>query len=51
MISNIVFTGERCEVAKDVCQSNRQCQNGGICVEGLCVCPPAYTGPTCGEGQ
>uniref|UniRef100_H3D4F8 Heparan sulfate proteoglycan 2 n=1 Tax=Tetraodon nigroviridis TaxID=99883 RepID=H3D4F8_TETNG len=45
------FEGERCEVLKDVCQSNRQCQNGGICVEGLCVCLPAYTGPTCGEGR
>lgn len=43
--------GERCEVLKDVCQSDRQCQNGGTCVEGLCVCAPAYTGPTCGEGQ
>lgn len=45
------FTGERCEVLKYVCQTNRQCQNGGICVDGVCVCPPAYTGRTCGEGQ
>lgn len=45
------FTGERCEVLRSVCQTNRQCQNGGICVEGVCVCPPAYTGQTCGEGQ
>eukprot|EP00066_Takifugu_rubripes_P028084 XP_011617350.1 PREDICTED: basement membrane-specific heparan sulfate proteoglycan core protein [Takifugu rubripes] len=44
------YEGERCEVLKYVCQTNRQCQNGGICVEGVCVCPPAYTGQTCGEG-
>uniref|UniRef100_A0A8C9YF87 Heparan sulfate proteoglycan 2 n=1 Tax=Sander lucioperca TaxID=283035 RepID=A0A8C9YF87_SANLU len=32
------FEGERCEVVKDVCQSNLQCQNGGSCVAGQCVC-------------
>uniref|UniRef100_A0A8C2WMQ1 Heparan sulfate proteoglycan 2 n=1 Tax=Cyclopterus lumpus TaxID=8103 RepID=A0A8C2WMQ1_CYCLU len=35
------FEGERCEVVKDACQSNLQCQNGGSCVNGQCVCAPA----------
>lgn len=43
--------GDRCEVLKYACRSSRQCQNGGLCVEGLCVCPPSFTGPTCGQGQ
>ncbi|CAB1426562.1 unnamed protein product, partial [Pleuronectes platessa] len=28
------FEGERCEVVKDVCQSDLQCQSGGSCVGG-----------------
>ncbi|XP_061591358.1 basement membrane-specific heparan sulfate proteoglycan core protein isoform X3 [Cololabis saira] len=45
------FEGERCEVVKDVCQSNLQCQNGGSCVNGLCVCKPEYTGFNCEKSQ
>uniref|UniRef100_A0A7N8XAL3 Heparan sulfate proteoglycan 2 n=1 Tax=Mastacembelus armatus TaxID=205130 RepID=A0A7N8XAL3_9TELE len=37
------FEGERCEVVKDVCQANSQCQNGGSCVNGQCVCTPGHT--------
>ncbi|KAM6928874.1 basement membrane-specific heparan sulfate proteoglycan core protein isoform 4-T4 [Lycodopsis pacificus] len=43
------FEGERCEVVKDACQSNRQCQNGGSCVAGQCVCAPGRTGLNCEE--
>ncbi|XP_029911416.1 basement membrane-specific heparan sulfate proteoglycan core protein isoform X2 [Myripristis murdjan] len=45
------FEGERCEVVKDVCQSNLQCQNGGICVNGQCVCTEGHTGPNCEENS
>ncbi|XP_038577847.1 basement membrane-specific heparan sulfate proteoglycan core protein isoform X10 [Micropterus salmoides] len=45
------FEGERCEVVKDVCQSNLQCQNGGICVNGQCVCTSGHKGLNCEEGQ
>ncbi|XP_075331347.1 basement membrane-specific heparan sulfate proteoglycan core protein isoform X3 [Odontesthes bonariensis] len=45
------FEGERCEVVKDVCQSDRQCQNGGRCVNGQCVCSSGHTGLNCEEGQ
>ncbi|XP_023271432.1 basement membrane-specific heparan sulfate proteoglycan core protein [Seriola lalandi dorsalis] len=45
------FEGERCEVVKDVCQNNLQCQNGGSCVDGQCVCAPGYTGLNCEESQ
>nr|XP_033484843.1 basement membrane-specific heparan sulfate proteoglycan core protein isoform X12 [Epinephelus lanceolatus] len=45
------FEGERCEVVKDVCQSNLQCQNGGNCVDGQCVCTPGHTGLNCEESQ
>ncbi|XP_028266708.1 basement membrane-specific heparan sulfate proteoglycan core protein isoform X10 [Parambassis ranga] len=45
------FEGERCEVVKDVCQSNLQCQNGGSCVGGQCVCTPGHTGLNCEESQ
>ncbi|XP_056280235.1 basement membrane-specific heparan sulfate proteoglycan core protein isoform X13 [Pseudoliparis swirei] len=43
------FEGERCEVVKDACQSNLQCQNGGSCVNGQCVCAAGHTGLNCGE--
>ncbi|XP_075954009.1 basement membrane-specific heparan sulfate proteoglycan core protein [Anarhichas minor] len=45
------FEGERCEVVKDACQSNRQCQNGGSCVGGQCVCAPGRTGLNCEENS
>ncbi|KAM4737871.1 basement membrane-specific heparan sulfate proteoglycan core protein isoform 2-T2 [Anableps anableps] len=45
------FEGERCEVVKFVCQSDIQCQNGGTCVEGKCVCTPGHTGLSCEESQ
>ncbi|XP_032375778.1 basement membrane-specific heparan sulfate proteoglycan core protein isoform X10 [Etheostoma spectabile] len=45
------FEGERCEVVKDVCQSNLQCHNGGSCVAGQCVCAPGHTGLSCEESQ
>lgn len=45
------FEGERCEVVKDVCQSDVQCLNGGSCVKGQCVCVPGHTGVTCDENS
>uniref|UniRef100_A0A7N6BSW4 Heparan sulfate proteoglycan 2 n=1 Tax=Anabas testudineus TaxID=64144 RepID=A0A7N6BSW4_ANATE len=45
------FEGERCEVVKDVCHSDLQCQNGGNCVNGQCVCTPGHTGPNCEENS
>ncbi|KAA8591296.1 hypothetical protein FQN60_002239 [Etheostoma spectabile] len=45
------FEGERCEVVKDVCQSNLQCHNGGSCVAGQCVCAPGHTGLSCEENS
>uniref|UniRef100_A0A665UZW2 Heparan sulfate proteoglycan 2 n=1 Tax=Echeneis naucrates TaxID=173247 RepID=A0A665UZW2_ECHNA len=45
------FEGDRCEVVKDVCHSDLQCQNGGSCVGGQCVCTPEYTGLNCAESQ
>ncbi|XP_069382458.1 basement membrane-specific heparan sulfate proteoglycan core protein isoform X23 [Paralichthys olivaceus] len=45
------FEGERCEVVKDACQSDLQCQNGGSCVSGQCVCVPGYAGLTCEESH
>uniref|UniRef100_A0A8C7HFQ0 Heparan sulfate proteoglycan 2 n=1 Tax=Oncorhynchus kisutch TaxID=8019 RepID=A0A8C7HFQ0_ONCKI len=43
------FEGERCEVVRDTCQSSDQCQNGGSCVNGQCVCPVGFNGPICGQ--
>lgn len=31
---------------QDACEDT-DCQNGGICVEGDCVCPDGYSGPDC----
>ncbi|XP_047235897.1 basement membrane-specific heparan sulfate proteoglycan core protein isoform X4 [Girardinichthys multiradiatus] len=45
------FEGERCEVVKFLCQSDTQCQNGGTCVEGKCVCTAGHTGLSCDESQ
>ncbi|XP_077945716.1 basement membrane-specific heparan sulfate proteoglycan core protein isoform X7 [Gasterosteus aculeatus] len=45
------FEGERCEVVRDACQSNLQCQNGGSCVKGQCVCATGRTGLNCEESQ
>ncbi|KAM3617456.1 uncharacterized protein V6R79_006391 [Siganus canaliculatus] len=45
------FEGERCEVVRDVCQSDLQCQNGGTCVDGQCVCTPDHTGLNCEENS
>ncbi|MEQ2221121.1 hypothetical protein ILYODFUR_012472, partial [Ilyodon furcidens] len=45
------YEGERCEVVKFLCQSDTQCQNGGTCVEGKCVCTPGHTGLSCDESQ
>ncbi|KAM7405193.1 hypothetical protein PAMP_012474 [Pampus punctatissimus] len=45
------FEGERCEVVTDVCLSNIQCQNGGTCVNGQCVCTPGHTGLNCKENS
>ncbi|XP_035997428.1 basement membrane-specific heparan sulfate proteoglycan core protein isoform X6 [Fundulus heteroclitus] len=45
------FEGERCEVVRFVCQSDIQCQNGGTCVNGRCVCTAGHTGLSCEESQ
>ncbi|XP_069566959.1 basement membrane-specific heparan sulfate proteoglycan core protein isoform X4 [Brachyistius frenatus] len=45
------FEGERCEVVKDVCQSDLQCQNGGSCVDGQCACTPGHVGLNCEDSQ
>jgi hypothetical protein len=31
---------------KDKCE-NTVCENGGVCADGTCVCPPGYSGETC----
>ncbi|XP_029102224.1 basement membrane-specific heparan sulfate proteoglycan core protein isoform X4 [Scleropages formosus] len=41
------FDGERCEVARDTCQQDDQCQNGGRCFNNRCVCLGAFTGLFC----
>ncbi|XP_061114862.1 basement membrane-specific heparan sulfate proteoglycan core protein-like isoform X3 [Conger conger] len=41
------FEGERCEVVKDVCHVDAECQNGGRCASGQCVCPGGYSGLHC----
>ncbi|XP_061544566.1 basement membrane-specific heparan sulfate proteoglycan core protein isoform X9 [Phycodurus eques] len=45
------FEGERCEIIKDVCHSDYQCQNGGSCVHGHCVCHSGFAGPNCEESS
>ncbi|XP_077465112.1 basement membrane-specific heparan sulfate proteoglycan core protein [Stigmatopora argus] len=45
------FEGERCEIVKDVCQTDNDCQNGGSCVSGRCLCHSGYTGLNCEESQ
>ncbi|XP_061908758.1 basement membrane-specific heparan sulfate proteoglycan core protein [Entelurus aequoreus] len=45
------FEGERCEVARDVCRDDRQCQNAGACVDGRCVCPSGFTGLNCEQSR
>ncbi|KAM8864756.1 basement membrane-specific heparan sulfate proteoglycan core protein isoform 5-T5 [Spinachia spinachia] len=45
------FEGERCEVVRDACQSNLQCQNGGTCVKGQCVCASGRTGLNCEQNS
>uniref|UniRef100_A0A3Q2QD42 Heparan sulfate proteoglycan 2 n=1 Tax=Fundulus heteroclitus TaxID=8078 RepID=A0A3Q2QD42_FUNHE len=45
------FEGERCEVVRFVCQSDIQCQNGGTCVNGRCVCTAGHTGLSCEENS
>ncbi|KAI1897143.1 hypothetical protein AGOR_G00080150 [Albula goreensis] len=43
------FEGERCEVVKDVCQTDIECQNGGRCSNGQCACPAGFRGLHCEE--
>ncbi|XP_054634275.1 basement membrane-specific heparan sulfate proteoglycan core protein isoform X10 [Dunckerocampus dactyliophorus] len=45
------FEGEHCEIMKDVCQSDLQCQNGGNCIGGQCVCQSGFTGLNCEESR
>ncbi|XP_077403626.1 basement membrane-specific heparan sulfate proteoglycan core protein isoform X2 [Vanacampus margaritifer] len=45
------FEGERCEIAKDVCQRDYQCQNGGSCANGRCVCRSGFTGLNCEQSR
>ncbi|XP_049611156.2 basement membrane-specific heparan sulfate proteoglycan core protein isoform X2 [Syngnathus scovelli] len=45
------FEGERCEIMKDVCQRDYECQNGGSCVNGHCVCRSEFTGLNCEESR
>ncbi|XP_061698268.1 basement membrane-specific heparan sulfate proteoglycan core protein isoform X3 [Syngnathoides biaculeatus] len=45
------FEGERCEIIKDVCHSDYQCQNGGSCVDGHCACHSGFTGLNCEESS
>ncbi|XP_048872624.1 basement membrane-specific heparan sulfate proteoglycan core protein isoform X13 [Brienomyrus brachyistius] len=41
------FEGELCEVVKDTCQHNSECQNGGRCLANRCACPSGFTGLFC----
>ena len=46
------FTGQRCEIDIDTYCVNRECRNGGMCMEGYgenvsCICLPAFTGEFC----
>nr|XP_023690745.1 basement membrane-specific heparan sulfate proteoglycan core protein isoform X5 [Paramormyrops kingsleyae] len=41
------FEGELCEVVKDTCQHNSECQNGGRCLANRCVCSSGFTGLFC----
>ncbi|KAM6977222.1 basement membrane-specific heparan sulfate proteoglycan core protein [Aplochiton taeniatus] len=45
------YEGERCEVVRAVCQSSAQCQNGGSCVGGQCVCTGGHSGALCEDSQ
>uniref|UniRef100_A0A8C9WAM4 Heparan sulfate proteoglycan 2 n=1 Tax=Scleropages formosus TaxID=113540 RepID=A0A8C9WAM4_SCLFO len=45
------FDGERCEVARDTCQQDDQCQNGGRCFNNRCVCLGAFTGLFCEKSE
>ncbi|KAG5281836.1 hypothetical protein AALO_G00049330 [Alosa alosa] len=45
------FEGDRCEVVKDVCTRSSQCQNGGKCLSGQCMCPAGFSGLLCEEGE
>lgn len=48
---DLCSAGERCEIVKEMCQTNRQCQNGGSCVDGQCVCTPGHMGLNCEESK
>ncbi|XP_077368176.1 basement membrane-specific heparan sulfate proteoglycan core protein isoform X8 [Festucalex cinctus] len=45
------FEGERCEIMRDVCQRDYECQNGGSCVNGRCVCRSGFTGLNCEQNS
>ncbi|XP_026867788.2 LOW QUALITY PROTEIN: basement membrane-specific heparan sulfate proteoglycan core protein [Electrophorus electricus] len=45
------YEGERCELVKMPVRDSSQCQNGGNCVAGVCVCPVGYMGLFCEEGK
>ncbi|XP_023289907.1 fat-like cadherin-related tumor suppressor homolog isoform X2 [Orussus abietinus] len=46
------FTGERCEVDLDECETS-PCMNGGTCINEVgsyrCICPATATGANCGQ--
>ncbi|XP_031421931.1 basement membrane-specific heparan sulfate proteoglycan core protein isoform X8 [Clupea harengus] len=45
------FEGDRCEVVREVCTRSSQCQNGGKCVSGQCMCPAGFSGLLCEQGE
>ena len=46
----VVASGDRCEVVREVCTRSSQCQNGGKCVSGQCMCPAGFSGLLCEQG-
>jgi len=48
------YTGQYCEISlitRKVDQCTGQCQNGGSCANGICMCTSEYIGPECQYGK
>lgn len=45
-ISSLIFLAIACEQEANLCETVN-CENGGICENGICSCPTGYTGTNC----